>query len=226
VAGNKLKVNRVHFKGGAKANPLEHARPYKYCLTCTYMTEQPTAQECPHCHQFLVSGQTIEYEMAHGWSNESITQDDEYRSYQDYDLQIYLASDEHASENAPPPQTKKLGQWLISYTRLREITIFNRGKLDPKTGKIVPFNVCLECGAWIKPRTMDVEEAERLGFRPSGTDHLYTCSARTDIESPFIQHVDLKVHLQGDVIEMISPMKSVSDQILFRGLRHYSKHLN
>ncbi len=205
VAGNKLKVNRVHFKGGAKANPLEHARPYKYCLTCTYMTEQPTAQECPHCHQFLVSAQTIEYEMAHGWSNESITQDDEYRSHQDYDLQIYLASDENASENAPPPQTKKLDQWPIRYTRLREITIFNRGKLDPKTGMIVPFNVCLECGAWIKPRTMNVEEAERLGFRPIGTDHLYTCSARTDIESPFIQQVDLKVHLQGDVVEIDIP---------------------
>lgn len=205
VSGNKLKVNRVHFKGGAKANPLENAQPYKYCLTCTYMTRQHTAQECPYCHQFLVSGQMIDYEMAHGWSNESITQDDEYRSHQDYDLQIYLASDEVSSENAPPPQTKKLGQWPIRYTRLQEITIFNRGKLDSKTGKIVPFNVCLECGAWIKPRTMDVEEAERLGFRPVGTDHLYTCSARTDIESPFIQHVDLKVHLQGDVVEIDIP---------------------
>jgi ATP-dependent helicase YprA (DUF1998 family) len=205
VAGNKLKVNRVHFKGGAKANPLEHAHPYKYCLTCTYMTEQPTAQECPHCHQFLVSSQTIEYEMAHGWSNESITQDDEYRSHQDYELQIYLASDERVSDNVPLPQTKDLQQWPIRYTRLRDITIFNRGKHDPQTGMIVPFNVCLECGAWIKPRAMKVEEAERLGFRPVGTDHLYTCSARTDIESPFIQPVDLKVQLTGDVVEMDIP---------------------
>ena len=77
VAGKKLQVNRVHFKGGAKVNPLDHAQPYKYCLNCTYMTAQPTAQECPHCHQFLVSAQNIEYEMAHGWSNETITQDDE-----------------------------------------------------------------------------------------------------------------------------------------------------
>ncbi len=107
VAGNKLKVNRVHFKGGAKANPLEHAHPYKYCPTCTYMTQQPTAQECPHCHQLLVSGQQIEYEMAHGWSNETITQDDEYRSHQDYDLAIYLSSYEGTQPHTPVPQTQK-----------------------------------------------------------------------------------------------------------------------
>jgi superfamily II DNA/RNA helicase len=205
VAGNKLKVNRVHFKGGAKVNPLDHAQSYKYCPTCTYMTQQTTAQECPYCHQFLVSRQMIEYEMAHGWSNESITQEDEYRSHQDYDLQIYLAPEEYASENVPPPQTKQLGQWPIRYTRLRRITLFNRGKVDPKTGMIIPFNICLECGAWIKPRSMNVEEAERLGFRPVGTDHLYTCSARTDSESPFIQHVDLEAHLEGDVVEIDIP---------------------
>jgi len=107
VAGNKLKVNRVHFKGGAKANPLEHAHPYKYCPTCTYMTQQPTTQECPHCHQLLVSGQQIEYEMAHGWSNETITQDDEYRSHQDYDLAIYLSSYEGTQPHTPVPQTQK-----------------------------------------------------------------------------------------------------------------------
>jgi Domain of unknown function (DUF1998) len=211
----RFKVNRVHFKGGAKANPLQHAKPYKYCLTCTYMTEQDTAQECPSCHQFLVSGQNIEYEMAHGWANESITQDDEYRSHPDYDLETYLPLEEHAPENTPPPQTKTLGQWSMRYTRLREITIVNKGKLDPKTGKIVPFNVCLECGAWIKPRTMKEDEAERLGFRAIGTDHLYTCSARTDIESPFIQQVDLKVHLQGDVVEIEIPYEFSEDEDFF-----------
>jgi hypothetical protein len=205
VAGNKLKVNRVHFKGGAKANPLEHAHPYKYCLTCTYMTEQPTAQECPHCHQLLVSGQQLEYEMAHGWANETITQDDEYRSQQDYDLERYLSPVEEAPPHTPEPRTRTIGRWHIRYSRLREITILNKGKIDPKTGKIVRFTVCLECGAWIRPRTLDEEEAERLGFRPHGIDHLYKCSARTDIESPFVQQVDLKVQMQGDVVEIELP---------------------
>jgi len=52
---------------------------------------------------------------------------------------------------------------------------------------------------------MKVEDAEHLGFRPVGADHLYTCSARTDIESPFIQPIDLKVQLTGDVVEIDIP---------------------
>lgn len=209
VAGRKLQVNRVHFRGGSREDPRENAHPYKYCPTCTYTTEQPTAQECPNCHQFLKSMQYIDYEMVHGWGNEAITQQDEYRSVQDYEKTTYLKplteETKQEIEQLVVPQSKDMGRWHISYSHLREVTIFNRGKIDPKTGKIVRFTVCLECGAWIRPRSITEEEAERAGFRSSGTDHLYTCSARTDVESPFVQRVDLKVQLQGDVVEIELP---------------------
>jgi hypothetical protein len=71
---------------------------------------------------------------------------------------------------------QSLGRWQVRYSRLREITIFNRGRVDTHTGKIAGFTVCLECGAWIRPRSVQEEEEERAGFRPSGTDHLYLCS--------------------------------------------------
>ncbi|HZR39452.1 MAG TPA: helicase-related protein, partial [Ktedonobacteraceae bacterium] len=208
VAGNKLKVNRVHFKGRVRADPMQHAVPYKCCLTCTYMTEQHTAQECPYCHQLLVHRQHIEYEAAHGWSNESITQDDEDRDHEVYDLEKYLAPLEEQPSQIEQPQTRNLGRsssFQVRYSRMRTITLLNRGKIDPKTGQTVRFTVCLECGAWIRPRTINDEDAERLGFRPQGTDHLYSCSARTDSESPLVQVVDLKVQLQGDVVEMEIP---------------------
>ncbi len=208
VAGNKLKVNRVHFKERVRADPMQHAVPYKCCLTCTYMTEQPTAQECPSCHQMLVHRQHIEYEAAHGWSNETITQDDEDRDHEAYDVEKYLAPLEEQASPIEEPRTRKLGtgqRWSVRYSRMRTITLLNRGKIDPRTGRTVRFTVCLECGAWIRPRTMNDEDAERLGFRPQGTDHLYSCSARTDSESPLVQVVDLKVQLQGDVVEMEIP---------------------
>jgi len=65
VAGSKLLVNRVHFKHGAKDDPLKNAQIYKRCLHCSYTTPQPTAQECPYCHQFLVTQRFIDYEMVH-----------------------------------------------------------------------------------------------------------------------------------------------------------------
>src|SRR5438128_6231323 len=102
-------------------------------------------------------------------------------------------------------RSKTVGGWQVNYSHLREITLFNRGKIDSKTGKKVPFTICLECGAWIRPISIDEEEAERAGFRASGTDHLYSCSARTDAESPYVKRVDLKVQVQGDVIEIDIP---------------------
>ncbi len=211
VAGKKLQINRIHFRGGSKENPLNNAVPYKYCLTCNYMTEQPTAQECPYCHQFLVSRQEVEYEMAHGWGNETISQEDEYRDLQAYNLDTYLTAlpEKSELENSaiPVPEEKALGGFEVKYSRLRDITLFNRGKYDSTTGDLVPFTVCLECGAWIRPRTLDHDEAERAGFRASGTDHLYSCSVRTDIDSRYVQAVDLKVQLQGDVVEIALPQE-------------------
>ena len=213
VAGKKLQINRIHFRGGSKENPLNNAVPYKYCLTCNYTTEQPTAQECPYCHQFLVSRQQVEYEMAHGWGNETISQEDEYRDFQAYSMDTYLTAlpetNEIKKSSAPKPDEKKVGPFTVIYSRLRDITLFNRAKYDSKTGDLVPFTVCLECGAWIRPRTLDVEEAERIGFRASGTDHLYSCSVRSDIDSPYVQTIDLKVQLQGDVVEIKLPQEAV-----------------
>jgi hypothetical protein len=210
VRGRKLQINRIHFKGGAHADPLQHAIPYKYCLTCSYCTEQETAQECPYCRQLLTNGQYVEYEMVHGWSNENITQDDEYRSQEGYNVAIYLSpladaekQEEYAASKGQ--EQKRIGNWSIRYHRLQRITLLNRGKVDPKTGRDIRFTVCLECGAWIRPRSLNEEDAERMGFRATGTDHLYSCSARADALSPYVQAVDLRVQVQGDVVEIELP---------------------
>lgn len=211
VAGNKLLVNRVHFRHGSKDDPLENAQTYKRCLQCSYMTTQLTAQECPFCHQFLVTQLFIDYEAVHGWVSETITQEDEYRKHQDYDIETYLAllteSSEQHKEQGKADQVleQSLGRWQVRYSHLRKITIFNRGRVDQHTGKVAGFTVCLECGAWIRPHSVQEEEEERAGFRPSGTDHLYSCSARADLDSPYVKTVDLKVHLQGDAIEIEIP---------------------
>jgi len=218
VAGSKLLVNRVHFKHGAKDDPLKNAQIYKRCLHCSYTTLQPTAQECPYCHQFLVTQQFIDYEMVHGWASEAITQEDEYRRHQDYDLETYLSplpenarqQEDGQSSDGSKVVHQQLGRWKIHYSHLREITIFNRGKVDPHTGKVESFTVCLECGSWIRQRSVQEEDEERAGYRSSSADHLYSCSARSDIESPHVQMVDLKVQLQGDAVEIEVPPEIVA----------------
>jgi len=217
VAGSKLLVNRVHFKHGAKDDPLKNAQIYKRCLHCSYTTLQPTAQECPYCHQFLVTQQFIDYEMVHGWASEAITQEDEYRRHQDYDLETYLGplpentrQQENGQSDASWSDEQQFGRWAVRYSHLRKITIFNRGKIDQHTGRFESFTVCLECGSWIRPRSVQEEDDERAGYRSSSADHLYSCSARSDIESPFVQMVDLKVELQGDTVEIELPPEIVA----------------
>ena len=217
VAGSKLLINRVHFKHGAKDDPLKNAQIYKRCLHCSYTTLQPTAQECPYCHQFLVTQQFIDYELVHGWASEAITQEDEYRRHQDYDLETYLGplpENMRQQENGQPDASwsdeQQFGRWPTKYSHLRKITIFNRGKIDQHTGKFESFTVCLECGSWIRPRSVQEEDDERAGYRSSSADHLYSCSARSDLESLFVQMVDLKVELQGDTVEIELPHEIVA----------------
>lgn len=202
VAGNKLLVNRVHFRHGTMNDPMENAKSYKRCLNCSYKTGQPTAQECPHCHQLLVTQQYIDYEVVHGWASDTISQDDEYRTHEDYILERYLGSIPDQQRNY---RQLTFGRWNAAYSHLREITIFNRGKTDQHTGQVSSFKVCLECGAWMRPRSVQEENEGLVGLRPSGTDHLYSCSARTDLDSPYVQTVDLKVQLQGDAVEIEMP---------------------
>jgi len=49
------------------------------------------------------------------------------------------------------------------------------------------------------------EEEERTGQRTGGSDHLYSCHARNDLDSPSIQTVDLKIDVQGDTLEIAVP---------------------
>ena len=217
VAGKKLLVNRVHFSRRTE-DALDNAKPYKRCLKCSYMTTQLTAQECPYCHEFLVSQQYIDYEMVHGWSSETITQDDEYRQHETYDKQIYLGpldgqADEATTEaSTHRSHTKALGQWKVRYSHLREVTIFNRGRIDAQTGRNERFQVCLECGAWMRPLSSNEEDEARAGQRSIGNDHLYSCPARGDLDSPAVQVVDLKVRLQGDVVEIDVPPEIAGSQ--------------
>lgn len=210
VAGKKLLVNRVHFFRRSE-DALDNAKPYKRCQTCSYMTTQPTAQDCPYCHELLVSQQYIDYEMVHGWSSETITQDDEYRQHETYDCQTYLGPlDEEANEQAGATPikrfaTRELGRWKVRYSHLREITIFNRGRTDAQTGRNERFQVCLECGAWMRPLSYQEDQEVRAGQRQLVNDHLYSCPARGDLDAPAVQVVDLKVRLQGDVVEIDVP---------------------
>ncbi|HEY1351674.1 MAG TPA: DEAD/DEAH box helicase [Ktedonobacteraceae bacterium] len=209
VAGQKLLVNRIHFRKTTE-DPADNAAPYKRCFTCSYMTTQSTAQECPYCHQFLVSQRYINYETVHGWASETITQDDEYRRHETYEMLSYLGPEPERQEVSGTPgsgwtQRDRLGRWETTYSHLRSITLYNHGRKNPQTGVVEPFTVCLECGVWIRPRSAAEEGQVRAGLRPAGADHLYSCCVRTDLDSPAVQTVDLRVDMQSDAVEIAVP---------------------
>jgi len=130
------------------------------------------AVECDYCHGTPTSARYVDYESAHGRNRGSITQENEYRDRQDYELATYLVP----QQGAPDPQNRIVASagWTSAYSRLRSVEIFNHRLRARTTGDIVPTVVCLECGAWHEPTEND---EPRAGERAIG--HQYSCSVAT-----------------------------------------------
>lgn len=64
----------------------------------------------------------------------------------------------------------------------------------------------------MRPLSNNEEDEARAGQRSIGNDHLYSCPARGDLDSPAVQVVDLKVRLQGDVVEIDVPPEIAGSQ--------------
>lgn len=209
VGGRKLQVDRLYFRGGSRDDPRQNADTYYYCPDCNFIAlhapgaEALLAVECDYCHGTLTSARYVDYESAHGRDRESITQEDEYRDRQDYELATYLVP----QQGEPDPQNRVVTSagWTFAYSRLRSVEIFNRGLRDRATGDIVPTLVCLECGAWHEPTEND---EPRAGERAIG--HQYSCSVATwnpEMDDRVVAGLHLRAHLQGDVVEIpLSPL--------------------
>lgn len=211
VGGRKLQVDRVFFRGGSKDDPRQNAETYHYCPNCNFVALKPPGQdlnltiECDYCHGPLSTARYIDYEAAHGRDRESITQEDEYRDRQDYELAIYLAPRQGQPDSQD--QTATMAGWTFAYSRLRSVELFNRGLIDRVRGGLAPTVVCLECGAWREPPRED-EAAPRADGRVSG--HQYWCTVPTwdpEMDERVVSSLHLRAHLQGDVVEApLSPL--------------------
>lgn len=204
VGGRKLRVDRILFRTGLRADPRQNAETYRYCLQCNYASTWALAAECPYCGEPLQTGRYVDYEAARGRVEEAITQEDEYRRYEDYDVATYLAPREDGP--TPDDRTVTCAGWDFAYSRLRHIALYNRGLHDRATGEVIPFTVCLECGMWREPRR-DEEDTERAG---PVSGHLPTCTVRTwdpEQDERVIGALHLRAGLQGDVVEVpLSPL--------------------
>ncbi|GAB4454062.1 MAG: hypothetical protein Kow0031_36220 [Anaerolineae bacterium] len=203
VGGRKLRVNRLFFPGGSKDDPSANAEPYKFCRKCDYATDSYMARDCPHCHEALSSGQFITYEAAMGSEVDVITQDDEYRSHEQYDTKTYLKSPNgHSTE-----QDKMVvyAGWNFEYSRLRQVEIYNRGRLEKGSGLTRPFIVCLECGMWHQPGK---NEDAAAATPTKVTGHLPSCTVYTwnpDEDQRIAGALHLRAAIQGDVVEIPLP---------------------
>ncbi len=210
VSGRKLRVERVVFRGGAKEDPQQNAAGYRYCTTCDYVSDRILDIQCPHCHGDLAVGRFVDYEAGSGREIDVITQDDEYRSREDYATHTYLK----ARDGAPSPQDGAwvYAGWRFAYSRRRQIELYNRGLRDHATGMAQPFVVCLECGAWHHPR--GDEESSPVSSASPASGHLPSCTVTTwdaQADPRIAANLHLRAHLQGDVIEIPLPAEVVDD---------------
>ncbi len=198
VAGRKLKVERILFEGGTEKDPRLNAKPYRFCPKCNFVTTTETDQECRHCAQTLSTAKFVDYVAARGSEFEAISQEDEYRRREEYELVTYLAP--QTVPDAPSPVIADYGGWTIEYSRLRRVEIFNRG-LREADGGIEPFLVCLECGMWHKRSHRDASpDPEEVV-----PGHLPSCTVRTwdpAMDDRVQDALHLRASLQGDVIEV------------------------
>lgn len=198
VAGRKLRVDRVLFEGGTEKDPRLNARPYRFCPKCSFVTTTETDQECAHCAQTLSTAKFIDYTAARGSEIEAISQDDEYRRREDYELVTYLVS--RTAADAPPPDVREYGGWKIEYSRLRHVDIYNRGLRQPD-GDIDPFLICLECGMWHKRTRRDADPDADEPVQ----GHLPSCGVKTwdpEMDDRVQPALHLRASLQGDVMEI------------------------
>lgn len=204
VGGRKLRVDRILFRSGLRADPRQNADTYRYCPQCSYASAWSLAMTCPHCGETLTSGRFVTYEAARGRVEEAITQDDEVRHYEDYDVATYLAP--RAGDPTPDDVTRSFAGWEFAYSRLRQVELYNRGLRSRETGEIALFTVCLECGMVRDPRRSQDSEPSRN----PGWGHLPTCTVRTwdpDQDDRIVRDLHLRAGVQGDVIELpLSPV--------------------
>lgn len=204
VGGRKLRVDRILFRSALRADPRQNAGTYRYCLQCNYASTWSLAAECPYCGEPLQTGRYVDYEAARGRVEEAITQEDEYRQREDYDVATYLAPREDGP--TPDDRTVTYAGWGFAYSRLRRIDLYNRGLRDRETGEVIPFTVCLECGMWHEPRRGE----EAAGGRGPVSGHLPTCTVRTwdpDQDDRVVGALHLRADFQGDIVEVpLSPV--------------------
>ncbi len=219
VAGEKIRVERIVFRGGAQRRPAAKRRrlPLLHHLRlcerphprhpASALSRRPCAQQTL---RRLRGGQRRKIDV--------ITQDDEYRSREDYATHTYLK----ARDKAPSPQdgVRVFAEWRLAYSRRRQIELYNRGLRDHATGMAQPFVVCLECGAWHHPRG-DEESGtvSTVSTASLASGHLPSCTVTTDAQAdPRIAvNLHLRAHLQGeDVIEMPLPAEVGDDAALDR----------
>jgi ATP-dependent helicase YprA (DUF1998 family) len=204
VGGRKLRVDRILFSGAAREDPRENARGYRYCPTCHFVTERPLDAVCEHCHGDLKSGRCVDYREARGGEGDFIGQDDEYRDRSSYELERYLRPESEVPEGSFAASV--LG-WSLRYSRLRTVEIYNRGARQAD-GRIEPFLVCLECGAW--------RQREDHGDSESswGNRHLPMCSvtAWNPEDDDRVERLHLRATLQGDVVEIGLPAAVASEE--------------
>lgn len=91
VGGRKVQIQRVYFKGGSHEDPTANAATYRRCAQCSYATEDPFASQCPHCRKTLQSARLIDYEACRGTAGDAISQEDEYRTRESYEVRPLLA---------------------------------------------------------------------------------------------------------------------------------------
>ncbi len=203
VSGRKLRVDRILFRIGLRADPRQNAETYRYCPYCNYASTWSLVAECPYCGELLSTGRYVDYEAARGRAEEVITQEDEYRQREDYEVATYLAP--QTDEPTPDDRTVTYAGWDFAYSRLRGIDLYNRGLRDRQSGEIIPFTVCLECGMWREPRRGEETSAERGPV----SGHLPTCTVRTwdpHQDERVVGALHLRASFQGDIVEVpLSP---------------------
>lgn len=202
VGGRKVQVRRVYFRGGTREDPTANAATYRLCDRCSYATEDVLARDCPHCGESLRSDRFIDYEEGRGSVGEAITQDDEYRSRESYDVTTYLR-DNDGQEADPQDRTIVYDRWVVEYSRRRIIELYNRG-LRGAAGDIqTPFIICLECGCWHNARSTAASDID-AGI----SGHLPSCSVSSwdpEQSDRIINGLHLRAKIQGDVIEIKLP---------------------
>ena len=194
--------DRIEFFGGSKEDPTQNAQTYRYCTQCSFATSQPTDQVCAYCGNPLMTGRYVDFEAVSASDNDVITQDDESRTRESHDVAYYLLP-----TTAPAERSDVFGGMTFRYSRLREIQIYNRGRIV--RGEAQPFTICLECGMWHDPAQNAITVSDQ---RVGG--HLPSCTVNTwnpEVSDRVVNDLHLRATLKGDVIEVALPSERINN---------------